>query len=274
MELKKRLAIFSDIHANLEALKAILLDIKKEQIETVISLGDIVGTGPKPRECLNLIINENIVNILGNSDCYNLYPLNTYRHFRRDPKGENTKNALWTLSQLSKEQLDYLQKMPPSIDLKIGDKTLALCHFPCDTRYFPQATWLYNGQNPDIFYTTNTIKDHRHFLPRDNVGALEAKKRPIFDGKTIDSYDDVIFGHYHFERFSAPNEKRHTAFHSLNAGGVAIYDKAIYYIIEPSTNGYNINRKSVPYDREKLLYDVDRCDFPNKKKFKFYINSH
>ena len=51
---------FSDIHGNKEALTAIIEDIKKENIDEVICLGDTIGIGPNPKECLDLIINNNI----------------------------------------------------------------------------------------------------------------------------------------------------------------------------------------------------------------------
>ena len=48
------LAILSDIHANLEALETVLADIQRRRIETVYCLGDVVGYGPNPSECVEL----------------------------------------------------------------------------------------------------------------------------------------------------------------------------------------------------------------------------
>ncbi len=45
-------ALISDIHSNLEALEAVLEDIHQQGISEVYCLGDIVGYGPNPRECL------------------------------------------------------------------------------------------------------------------------------------------------------------------------------------------------------------------------------
>ncbi|MDP6722526.1 MAG: metallophosphoesterase family protein, partial [Pirellulaceae bacterium] len=44
-------ALISDIHANLEALTAVLADIRRQEIRDVLCLGDIVGYGPNPCEC-------------------------------------------------------------------------------------------------------------------------------------------------------------------------------------------------------------------------------
>ena len=57
-------AILSDIHANLEALQAVLADVEQHRPERVLCLGDIVGYGPNPIECLAVNIPESIrVNI-------------------------------------------------------------------------------------------------------------------------------------------------------------------------------------------------------------------
>ena len=65
-----RIAVFSDIHGNLQALNAILDDIKKENFDEVICLGDVIGLGPKPKECLELLLNSNVTILAGNHDLY------------------------------------------------------------------------------------------------------------------------------------------------------------------------------------------------------------
>ncbi len=72
-------AIISDIHANLEALKAVLEKIKSLSVDEVICLGDIVGYGPNPTECLDLVIDNCQLTILGNHDQAALF----------DPEGFN-----------------------------------------------------------------------------------------------------------------------------------------------------------------------------------------
>lgn len=61
-------AVISDIHSNLEALTAVLADIEKRGIETVYCLGDVIGYGPNPKECLDLIIDKTKWCVLGNHD--------------------------------------------------------------------------------------------------------------------------------------------------------------------------------------------------------------
>lgn len=62
------IAIVSDGHANLEALEAVLEDIKRKGIKIILNLGDLVGYGPNPKECLDKAISEFNLNILGNCD--------------------------------------------------------------------------------------------------------------------------------------------------------------------------------------------------------------
>ncbi len=61
-------AIISDIHSNLEALTTVLADIRQRGIETIYCLGDVIGYGPNPKECLDLVIEKTKWCVLGNHD--------------------------------------------------------------------------------------------------------------------------------------------------------------------------------------------------------------
>ncbi len=61
-------AIISDIHANLEALQAVLAHIGTLNVDEIICLGDIIGYGPNPIECLDLVMDNCALTILGNHD--------------------------------------------------------------------------------------------------------------------------------------------------------------------------------------------------------------
>jgi predicted phosphodiesterase len=85
-------AIISDIHSNLEALQAVLADIKQQNVEAVYCLGDVVGYGPNPRECVDLVMSCPVV-ILGNHDQGAMF----------DPEGFNAsaeRAIFWTRAQL------------------------------------------------------------------------------------------------------------------------------------------------------------------------------
>lgn len=66
-------AIISDIHSNLEALLAVLAEIDRRKIEDIVCLGDVVGYGPNPKECLDLIRDRARICLMGNHDHAVLY---------------------------------------------------------------------------------------------------------------------------------------------------------------------------------------------------------
>ena len=85
-------AIISDIHGNLEAFKAVLADIEDRGIKVVFCLGDIVGYGPNPRECIDLAMTCDLC-LLGNHDQGALF----------DPEGFNAgaeRAIFWTRKML------------------------------------------------------------------------------------------------------------------------------------------------------------------------------
>lgn len=61
-------ALISDIHGNLEALKAVLADIEKRAIGEIYFLGDIVGYGPDPEACIDVVSGRCKVHLMGNHD--------------------------------------------------------------------------------------------------------------------------------------------------------------------------------------------------------------
>src|SRR5438105_3854120 len=86
-------AIVSDIHGNLEALQAVLEDAARHGADDIYCLGDLVGYGPNPRECVDLAMRWNLV-LLGNHDQATL--------FNADGFGVHAARAIsWTRSQLN-----------------------------------------------------------------------------------------------------------------------------------------------------------------------------
>jgi diadenosine tetraphosphatase ApaH/serine/threonine PP2A family protein phosphatase len=93
-------AIVSDIHGNLEAFSTVLEEIDRRQIQHIVCLGDIVGYGPNPMECLDLVISRCRASLMGNHDFAVFYePFNfnsgaesacfwTRRQFENDPDPE------------------------------------------------------------------------------------------------------------------------------------------------------------------------------------------
>ena len=68
-----RTALISDIHANLEALQVVLADIETKNVERCINLGDILGYGQNPIECVDLVAERCEWSLMGNPDFGALY---------------------------------------------------------------------------------------------------------------------------------------------------------------------------------------------------------
>lgn len=86
-------ALISDIHANLEALQAVLADIGEQPVDEIVCLGDVIGYGPNPVECLDIVLEQCRFTILGNHDQATLF----------DPDGFNPvalQAVYWTREQL------------------------------------------------------------------------------------------------------------------------------------------------------------------------------
>ena len=64
-----RYGVFSDVHANLEALRAVLSGLEKEKVQAYIFCGDMIGYGPQPDECVEIIKKlPNLAAVMGNHD--------------------------------------------------------------------------------------------------------------------------------------------------------------------------------------------------------------
>ena len=104
-----KILVISDIHANLMALKAVL-DAAGE-VDAVWCLGDVVGYGPNPNECVELIRKQpNVICLLGNHDaaCIGKMSVETFNH-------EARMAVDWTKSILTLENRDFLLGLPETV---------------------------------------------------------------------------------------------------------------------------------------------------------------
>ncbi|HJT58265.1 MAG TPA: metallophosphoesterase [Ktedonobacteraceae bacterium] len=116
-----RYAVFTDIHANLEALEAVLAKIDEiaqtEPIDEIWFLGDLVGYGPNPNECILKLRERTDVIIAGNHDWAAVGKIDL-----EDFSAAARISAEWTAEQLTPEHRDFLANLPER--LHMGDVTL------------------------------------------------------------------------------------------------------------------------------------------------------
>jgi putative phosphoesterase len=111
-----KIAFISDIHANLVALEAVLVDIASVSVDEIICLGDIASLGPQPNEVTDRIRSLGCAAIQGNHD-----PL-------PDEPPPLSELGTWTEQQLSQSNKLYLQALPATLHRQIGNPKLLCVH--------------------------------------------------------------------------------------------------------------------------------------------------
>ncbi len=134
-----RIAVFSDIHSNLEALEAFIEHSFRKRVDLYMCLGDIVGYGANPNSCINLV--QTIPSIhfaLGNHDSAAVGGTNYMC-------GEALQSISWTKMRLSEENLDFIKNLPANIQRE----NMLFCHAN------PSVTldWYYISEKPAISRT-------------------------------------------------------------------------------------------------------------------------
>jgi len=123
-------ALISDIHANIDALEAVLADIDQQGIQEILCLGDIVGYGAAPAECLRILRKRCSAFVIGNHDAYTLLSLDKYQMEKRVRDG-----ILFAQQALTKEEKKWIRSLPLSTE--VGSITIvhASLHNP-DSFYY------------------------------------------------------------------------------------------------------------------------------------------
>jgi protein phosphatase len=111
----ERIAIISDIHGNIPALQAVLEDIEARRISRIFCLGDLIGKGPSSDIAVDRVQETCEIVVTGNWD----------EHITKI--SDNT-TVVWHQNKLGKERLDYLRKLPFSIEFYMSGKFIRLFH--------------------------------------------------------------------------------------------------------------------------------------------------
>jgi diadenosine tetraphosphatase ApaH/serine/threonine PP2A family protein phosphatase len=175
-----RLAIFSDVHANLEALEAVLADAREQRCTGYVCLGDVVGYNANPHECVEIIQELDCPIVKGNHD-EQASLLESSRDFN-----EMAEAAIqWTRDNLTKEDKQWLRDL--RLQRQVRDFTIV--HATLDT---PEQ-WGYVFNNLDAAasftyqHTTICFFGHTHvpiaFIRDEGVQRARIDKLRIEPGK-------------------------------------------------------------------------------------------
>lgn len=149
-----RYGIYSDLHANLEALKVVLQKLTvEEKVDCLICLGDVVGYGANPNECIDLVKDKTKHVIAGNHD-HAALDLTDIRYFNPYAK----KAVHWTQEQLTQESHDYLHSLP--LSLHFEEEDFMIVHA---TPSKPEA-WNYIFSRQEARYEFNSFTEKVCFI--------------------------------------------------------------------------------------------------------------
>jgi len=117
-----RYCVFGDIHGNLEALEAMVADARRQGAERYVCVGDIVGYGADPVECVDRVQGLTTQIVAGNHDCavVGRTELEYFNHYARDA-------VVWTRTQLSPSDKAFLRDLPLTLEvdgMRIAHATL------------------------------------------------------------------------------------------------------------------------------------------------------
>ena len=163
-----KIAIISDIHGNLEALKATLNDIEKRKVDKIICLGDTVAKGVHPKECIELIRKNCEIVLQGNCD---FHFSSEHDNINEMPEQEQ-KRIKWNQSLINKEDREYLLNLPYCYEFYMSGSLVRLFH----------ATPIAN--NIAILNVDSIETKYQMFLPSKNTVSQK-------------DADVVIYGHIH-----------------------------------------------------------------------------
>lgn len=229
-----KLAVISDIHGNLLALKAVLADIARQGVEQIVNLGDILSGPLQPGETAELLMAQNFPTIRGNHERQLLALL--------DPAAaaiDPTTPDGYAASRLSPAQVAWLEALPVSMELD-------------------SDVWLYHGTpRSDLEYWLETVVPG--FAQGNGPGVRAATPDEVAERMGSATHPVMLCGHTHVPRL-------------MQCGGVLVvnpgsvgqpaYDDdhpyphvvengaphARYAVLEKTHQGWLIDLRAVPYD--------------------------
>jgi predicted phosphodiesterase len=153
------IAIISDIHANLPALQSVMAEIDGLGIQHVLCCGDVVGYGPHPRECVQLLRQRDFPCVLGNHDLYTLQARDNpaFQEAQDELRGDMVwAGILHAVAQLEDEDFEWLLDLPSFLKLPGAIVGHAALH--------DADRWPYLVEDAEIIATLDALADRELLL--------------------------------------------------------------------------------------------------------------
>lgn len=231
------IAVFGDIHGNLEALEAILKDIKRNRkITDIYYLGDAIVFGPDSAGCLRLLRKHNVKCVLGNHE----QRITKYDESATAQTYANKDLIETTFATLDRDDLAYIAKMPLERKITYKGFNILFTHYCHDE----------NGKVIDTQLEFN-----------------EKDLRKYFKNKKCDV---VFFGHLHKRKILIDEEKH--SYVLQGSSGCVKADNTFYTLFDVVDNygiddNFNIYRVDVKFNRKKFVAKMQTANLPGKEVF-------
>ncbi|MDQ3290786.1 MAG: metallophosphatase family protein [Bacteroidota bacterium] len=238
-----RIAFFSDIHANLPALEAVLADMEQQDLDAVYCLGDLVGYAPWPNEVVAEIRKRRIPTIAGNydegvglgsSDCGCAYKTDF-------EKSLGQQSIEYTNSIVTEETRNYLRMLPRHLRVTFMDNS---------DEANRMEMLLVHGSPRKINEYLFEDRPEKSFL------------RMMEEAQA----DFLFFGHTHkpFHRVLAYERDGQTRYrHAVNIGSVGKPKdgdpRSCYVIVELTSESKLTDPESITVEFVRLAYDIEKA---------------
>lgn len=245
--MNKKIAIIADVHGNLESLTAILKDIKNRNFDEIICLGDTIGIGPNSKECIDLLIKNNIKMVLGNHELYLLNGISIEHSITSEEKEHHK----WIKNQLKEKEINYIKNCPLYFEYKIKynniipDKKIIFSHYliedPKKEQPFEQ-----NHLKKDIGLWIKYNNERKLYIIGHLHNSFNINEVDGISGDIIEQTGEL------------------TNIEIVDSAGCSKNDIVSYTSLEIS-KGIKIEKIKVKYERGKFIKKVIGTDFPDKK---------
>jgi predicted phosphodiesterase len=236
-----RVALISDIHANLPALEAVLLDIGKRDVAATYHLGDLVGYAPWADETVRRIRELRVPGVAGN---YDSTVATDYKHCGckyEDPRQEELSHVSydWTRRHVSPETKQFLGSLPFRLDVRTTGG-----HLPGPTLILVHGTPTLN--------TLYWAEDRPDDFSRKMIAHAGARPGDV-----------LAFGHTHL-----PWHRDIDGVHLVNTGSVGRPKdgdwRAGYALLDFGEKEFRVEQVRVEYDLEKTMAGIRESGLPGE----------
>jgi predicted phosphodiesterase len=234
-----RMAVISDIHANPEAFKQVLIDIDGSNIDRVVCLGDNIGYGPEPEQVIAMINDHHIPSILGNHELA-VIDQNYLTWF--NPLAR--RSLLKTIEMLSEKTINFISKLK---FFMIYDEYRFVHGFPPDSA----TTYLFEIAEDEMLRTFKQMKEKICFIGHTHrLEIIDFNGRSITRSPLTQNVVNLNSGNQYIVNIGSVGQPRDGDNH------------AKYIILDTEKNSIEV--KFIPYDIASVVSKIMKAGLPTE----------